>query len=446
MKWLSCVVVVAIGLIWLQGTAFTDAEFSEIVATTSRKLSSNNCERTWRRLVIDVGVGGLGNRMLAIVSALQLAMKMNRVLEVKWDLNRGCNSEYSELFRQLRAIQMVAGERAWAPFHVGKSRVQHQTLVNETLCKMSFWRDFDETINGKLVHYHHMNILKSKSTFSRVNLGCDTIELRANEYFNHLVMGKNLFQSPFRDAAMILFQPQFDIQKEADRLIHSIQMQENGKRATWLSIHARQLFTKGGDLEKSFECANKLLNDGEIQKVFFATDSELLLRDAGKFIEKKDALVTVKNVERLSHEEYIREGHDNFKLRDEKGMRNAVLEWFVLGEADYCLSPSDELSTYSKTAIARSYCKYIDYQEGKHCDVSKATTNTEFLLRTTTTDEDYNFDIPTQLTSDEVFDSVEKSFVENMEACVDTDGKEDIEEYWEKQISFHEHENGNRHF
>ena len=119
---------------------------------------------------------------------------------------------------------------------------------------------------------------------------------------------------------------------------------------------------------------------------------------------------------------------------------------FVLGEADYCLSPSDELSTYSKTAIARSYCKYIDYQEGKHCDVSKATTNTEFLLRTTTTDEDYNFDIPTQLTSDEVFDSVEKSFVENMEACVDTDGKEVIEEYWEKQISFHEHENGNRHF
>merc|ERR1712065_41733 len=96
--------------------------------------------------------------------------------------------------------------------------------------------------------------------------------------------------------------------------------------------------------------------------------------------------------------EYIEGGHDNFKLRNEKGMRNAILEWYILGEANYCLSPTDELSTFSKTAIARSFCKYIDFKEGRHCDVSKVTK----------------------------------------------DSDDDIEKYWEKQNSLHRHEISSR--
>ena len=445
MKRLFFIVVMTVGLALLGIVASLGTEASEVATmATTRKLASDLCERTWKRLVIDVGESGLGNRMLAIVSALQLSMKMNRLLELKWEINRGCNAEYLELFQELPTLQMVPGRRAWAPFHIGGSRVQTQVLVNETLCKLSFERSFEDRMDGKLVHYHHMNILKSKDTFTRVNLGCDVVELRSNEYFDHLVMGSNIFDAPFRDAAMILFKPQFDIQKQADEIVRSIQKEDNGKKAVWLSIHARQLFTQGGDLEKSFECANKLLNEGEIQKVFFATDSELLLRDAGKFINDKDALVTVHNVKRLSNGEYIEGGHDNFKLRNEKGMRNAILEWYILGEANYCLSPTDELSTFSKTAIARSFCKYIDFKEGRHCDVSKATTDTEFLLRTTTTDKQYEFDIPTGLTSGEVFDSIDKKTIQVKEACVTKDSDDDIEKYWEKQNSLHRHEISSR--
>ena len=407
---------------------------------TKRKLASNGCEDTWKRLVIDVGESGLGNRMLAVVSALQLAMKMNRVLELRWETNRGCDAGYLELFNNLPVMQMVPGKRAWAPFHIGKSRVQDQAMTNETLCKMSFERDFEDRINGKIVHFHHMNILKNKDTYTKVNLGCDIIELRSNVYFDHLVMGSNIFEAPFRDAAMILFKPQFDIQKRADKIVETISKQANGKKAVWLSIHARQLFTQGGDLEKSFECANKLMNEGEIHKVFFATDSELLLRDAKNFIDNKEALVTVHNVKRLSNGEYIEGGHDNFKLRNDEGMKNALLEWYLLGEADYCLSPTDELSTFSKTAIARSFCKYIDFKEGKRCDIYKSTTDTEFLLRTTTTDQEYDYHIPTDLTSNEVFDSIDKKTTESEEACMEEERKDDIERYWKKQNSLHRHE------
>ena len=92
------------------------------------------------------------------------------------------------------------------------------------------------------------------------------------------------------------------------------------------------------------------MKEGFIKNVFFATDSDLLLKDAAKYIEDQDALVTVHNVQRESFADFLRDGHDSFKMRSAKGMHTAVLEWYMLGEADYCMSPTDELSTFSKVS------------------------------------------------------------------------------------------------
>ena len=93
------------------------------------------------------------------------------------------------------------------------------------------------------------------------------------------------------------------------------------------------------------------MKEGVIKNIFFATDSDVLLREANKYVEDKGALVTVHNVERESFKEFLEDGHDSFKMRNSKGMHTAVLEWFILGEADYCMSPTDELSTFSKVFL-----------------------------------------------------------------------------------------------
>merc|ERR1711998_270200 len=106
----------------------------------------------------------------------------------------------------------------------------------------------------------------------------------------------------------------------------------------------------------------------------------------------------------------------------------------MLGEADYCMSPTGELSTFSKTAIARSYCKYIDFNEGHKCDASKATTETNFLLRTTTGDEHLQIDIPLA-TEQQIMDTIEIYEIKTSEPCLE--GARDIEGYWHQQDLLH---------
>jgi hypothetical protein len=90
------------------------------------------------------------------------------------------------------------------------------------------------------------------------------------------------------------------------------------------------------------------MREGYIKKVFFATDELDLKKDAEHFIDDPNALVTIHNVGRDSLSEYAKDSHDSFSMRNNEGMHAAILEWYILGEADYCMSPTDELSTFSK--------------------------------------------------------------------------------------------------
>ena len=92
MKYLIIVLLVACSSI--EGGLFNVTSNADSYLQRERRALVSDSEdcRTLKKLVIDVGQSGLGNRMLALVSALQLAIKMNRILELKWNKNRGCDA------------------------------------------------------------------------------------------------------------------------------------------------------------------------------------------------------------------------------------------------------------------------------------------------------------------------------------------------------------------
>ena len=51
-----------------------------------------------KRIVLHLGESGLGNRLLATVSAVVLAVIMDRVLVLDWGTNKGCAASYDDLF------------------------------------------------------------------------------------------------------------------------------------------------------------------------------------------------------------------------------------------------------------------------------------------------------------------------------------------------------------
>ena len=61
-----------------------------------------------------------------------------------------------------------------------------------------------------------------------------------------------------------------------------------------------------------------------------------------------------------------------------------MVEWYLLGQAEYCMSSTIVRSTFSLTAMLRGNCKYIPHERGGSCDVYKESrgfmSNKEELL------------------------------------------------------------------
>ena len=95
-----------------------------------------------------------------------------------------------------------------------------------------------------------------------------------------------------------------------------------------------------------------MLATGEIGYVFIATDSQPLRRMAMSMITRSEQ--TVKTIEK---EEEKKRNIDSNDIRDREGMKDAVKDWYLIGEANYCMSTSIDSSTFAKTAIVRG--RYI---------------------------------------------------------------------------------------
>jgi hypothetical protein len=140
------------------------------------------------------------------------------------------------------------------------------------------------------------------------------------------------------------------------------------KGKTFLSIHARGYYDTGKGVIYSFRCANKLLAEKKISYILFITDKHELAELARTLVSRNDSLIIPVK------EEVIGE-RDSMSIRDE--MDTAVAEWYIIGEADYCMSPTIVKSTFSTTAIVRGKCKYLNFHLQDRCTIQGNIPNKE---------------------------------------------------------------------
>jgi len=310
---------------------------------------------TKKRIILSVNKCGLGNRMVSLVSTVMLALLMDRVIELDWVNNYFCGASYKEIFHSKPQDNLDHGFR---PFiYDNDDKIPNSMPIVEKVCRIYF----DQTLN-----YTHLAFINDKVLFDRLNNECKVIHIQANIYFAHFLLanedlGERLRQtfhetSPFHHISQIAFRPDAQMKEQVSNFI-----QEKFKGKKWLSIHARGIWDTGTHAEAALECANKLIANGDIAYVFFASDSSRL-------IARATALIAPENLVAVPHEAISDESGnriDSFKIRKD-GMNAALLEWLLIGEATYCTATEHAKSTYSKTAIVNGPCQFILYS-GKSC-------------------------------------------------------------------------------
>jgi hypothetical protein len=191
-------------------------------------------------------------------------------------------------------------------------------------------------------------------------------------------------------------------------------------------------------IELAFKCANMMLEKKYISYVFFAADNERLRTMAEQYISDQKALVQISSKLQFSARDGGHDG-DNTDIRTRDGMHAAVLEWYLMGEADYCITTSPH-STFSKTAIVRGKCKVMSYHAGEDCDplsqssdkYDKPLEDKESLLWVGDMFGKATVKIPESSTS-QVWDSIWKYRASSLDYCGSGNPSEDvnlIEEFW----------------
>jgi len=129
---------------------------------------------------------------------------------------------------------------------------------------------------------------------------------------------------------------------------------------------------------------------------------------------------------------------DNYLIRTKSAMHTALAEWYIIGEATYCMSPSIEQSTFSKTAVARGDCKYISYHYKDKCDVEKHAIKEKEIFLKTRLEEKLYFDVP-KVKDDDVWKSIKMYRKDTFEQCLPKDTPEKaIFEYWQVEEEIEE--------
>ena len=324
---------------------------------------------TKKKIVLDVGKSGLGNRLVAIASAAILAMMTSRVLQLVWNKDKSCEELYDNLFD----VQNPS-VHGFQPFEV--EEYPGETIIKDaSFCRIHLDGVHDQVLHGKVdVGLHHFHFVNDTVLFNRLDAQCDVIYIHGNIYYGHLLLGPSFgkysayirkhLKAPFHDLSKVVFRPKSYLMRKVDKIVEALRIRmtyNTTREQKWLSIHMRGIMTKAP--EKTFACANALLSQGLISGVFFATDSAPLEKLAYSSItdSARNVLTVEKHLERKMN-------MDSWDIRNNTvDMRTAVVEWYTIGEADYCMSPSLATSTFTKTAIARGDCLLIDASYGDKC-------------------------------------------------------------------------------
>jgi glutaredoxin len=179
------------------------------------------------------------------------------------------------------------------------------------------------------------------------------------QYFDDLCVKISLFIAHFplyfRDVLMTLYKP---VDKIVDEVVR---FKNRYLRKPYISVHARGFYDPGESTNLLFSCANQLLASGNVTYLFFATESRSLFELAKKTIKSKQLIYVQKQLVDDRHGNI-----DTFEIRQKvPQMHQAIVEWMLVGSADYCMTPTIDLSTFSQTAILSGPCKYVPFLKRK---------------------------------------------------------------------------------
>jgi hypothetical protein len=124
-----------------------------------------------------------------------------------------------------------------------------------------------------------------------------------------------------------------------------------------MSVHARGFFDGGKGTAKTLQCAQRLIEKNVIQQIFFVTDSQELETQARRTISSKYLSTVEKQTVPPDIYKYNRTVEGNY-IRN--AMETALAEWFMIGEADFCMSPTFLTSTFTRSSMCRGKCKFIN--------------------------------------------------------------------------------------
>ena len=392
---------------------------------------------TKKRIVIDVNRCGLGNRILAVFSSIMLAVLTNRVLEVVWEANKYCGSTYDELFdprsqnNLVMKVNLTLYEVQFGNY-LSKPNFLYLLLFLQPLVYNNSKLEFDNIRSEFACHirldqsdWAHFYVLKDRELFDRLNANRDIIFLITNQLFHDILLDERrfgqdakrlgvTFPHPFYDVARIAFQPKYQIVQRANEFIAQ---RLAGKR--YLSIHSRGFYDGGKGLKKVFNCVNKLLANKDIDSVFFASESAKLNTLIYEYASNGTDIVTFDKIQVQDQVGNV----DSQSIRND--MDSAMIEWYILGQAQYCMSSTIMRSTFSLTAIMRGTCKYIPYESGDSCDINSPErgfiANKEALLFDRETGDHINTLPEIDSTKRErIWDKIHKSPQLISEQCYDT--------------------------
>ena len=289
--------------------------------------------------------------------------------------------------------------------------------------------------------YGQFHLFRDKDLFKRLDSSCPVINLNIHQYFAHLLPAEQfglswpeeIFPKSFHDVSKIIFTPSRSITDKASSVRD---MLTAGPSKKWLSIQVHDMSINGkakhldrGSVDQSMACANALLERGDIDYVFFATDEEKLQDYAHSLISDEKAYVVVSK-DSTSIADY---DVDYVFMRNKVSIDYTLLDWYLVGEATYCMSPSVYQSAYSKTAVARGNCLYINYLDGANCDTSKAVSSKEYLLSLGRGSEKLErmWQDKEQVNREQIWQSVEITEEIVAEQCIKSSTPNDIiRKYW----------------
>lgn len=278
-----------------------------------------------KRLVIDVNTSGMGNRIFAVISGAIMAYYLNREFEVNWVNSDSCQASYSELFNLNENVAL--------------EKTTKETVVKqECRIRLSQYKKF-----------LHFWLLVDDALLLKLDKECDIIYAVSNQWFAPVFYPRKpegqqasvleRYPSPFRSFMKCLFVPNPNVLADIEGLM------ERFKGMKWLSIHARGFFDGGKGTAKTLECAKRLLEKRIIEQILFVSDSQQLEELARNTIapqylssvEKVQVPPEIFKYNRTVEGRYIRDA-----------METALAEWYLIGEADYCMTPTFWSSTFTR--------------------------------------------------------------------------------------------------